>query len=59
MPTREDAITAWRRLFADRLVERGILDRDAATSCAEAADVDLAVNPSDAADYEVEYWEAD
>lgn len=59
MPTHDDAIAAWRRLFAARLVECGVLDQEGATACAEAADVDLSIAPAAAADDEVSYWSAD
>ncbi len=59
MPTQADAERAWRELFAARLVERGVLDADAAKACAEAGDVDLSIDPADAADEEVTYWDAD
>lgn len=56
MPARADAERVWRERFAARLVERGILDEDAARDCAAAGDVDLSADPSDAADDEVSYW---
>jgi hypothetical protein len=59
MPTLADAHAAWRELFAARLVERGILDAEAAKACAEAGEVDLSVGPAEAADDEVTYWDAD
>ncbi len=59
MPTRHDAEIAWRRLFAERLVECGVLDAEAARACAEASDVDLECDPLDAADDEVSYWDGD
>lgn len=59
MPTQQDAERAWRELFAARLVERGVLDADAAKACAEAGEVDLSVDPAEAADDEVECWDAD
>lgn len=59
MPTRAEAEAAWRKLFAARMVERDILDRQSADACAAAHDVDLSVDPAEAADAEVEYWDAD
>lgn len=59
MPTRSDAEAAWRKLFAARMVERDILDPESARACAEAHDVDLSTDPAEAADAEVEYWDAD
>lgn len=59
MPTRAEAEAAWRRLFAARMVERDILDQQSADACAASHDVDLSVDPAEAADAEVEYWDAD
>ena len=59
MPTRADVVNAWRRAFAQRLVELGVLDTDAAQACAESMDVDLSADPRTAADTEVEYWNTD
>lgn len=58
MPSRVDAEAAWRRLYVERMVERGI-DPDDAHACVESCQVDLSVNPCDAADDELQYWEAD
>jgi hypothetical protein len=57
-PSRLDAEVAWRRLYVDRMVARGI-DRQDAQSCCDAGDVDLSSDPSDAADAEMEYWTND
>ena len=49
MPLRSEAVAVWRRLYVDRLVERGI-DRESAQARCDAGDVDLSVNPAEAAD---------
>lgn len=59
MPTRAEAESAWRKLFAARLVERDILDQESADACAAAHDVDLSADPAETADEEVQYWDAD
>lgn len=58
MPTKADAEAAWRVLYVARMVERGI-HLDDAQACCNAGDVDLSVNPADAADDELEYWAND
>lgn len=58
MPSRSEAETVWRRLYVERMVERGI-DRADAEACCAAGDVDLSVSPADAADDELQYWEDD
>lgn len=58
-PTRDEAETVWRRAFAARLMERGLLDQAAADACAAASEVDLSENPSDAADEEITYWDGE
>lgn len=58
MPSRADAEAVWRRLYVDRMVERGV-DRENAQACCDAGEVDLSVNPADAADEELSYWEND
>ncbi len=58
MPTRADAEAVWRKMFADRMVARGI-DREDADACAAAGSVDLSESPEDAADAELECWDAD
>lgn len=59
MPTKAEAEAIWREAYAARLVERDLLDWDSARACAAAGDVDLSANPADAADSDVEYWDAD
>lgn len=59
LPTRAEAEAVWRKMFAARMVERDLLDQAAADACAAAADVDLSVDPAEAADDEVTYWDAD
>jgi hypothetical protein len=58
MPSRAEAEAIWRRLYVDRMVERGV-DRESAQACCDAGDVDLSANPADAADDELSYWAAD
>jgi hypothetical protein len=58
MPSKDDAEAVWRRLYVDRMVERGVAREDADACCA-AGDVDLDANPADAADDELSYWEND
>lgn len=53
-----DKEAAWRRAFADRLVERGLC-RTFADACAAACDLDMLIDPADAADEEVSYWSDD
>lgn len=55
MPTRPEADAVWRRVYVARMVERGI-DRADAQACCDAGDVDLSVNPVEAADDELQYW---
>lgn len=57
-PLRSEAETVWRRLYVDRMVERGI-DRGDAQACCDAGDADLSMNPADAADEELQYWADD
>ena len=58
MPTRADAEEAWRRLYIERMIERGV-EREDAQACCIAGDVDLSVDPRDAADDELQYWTED
>lgn len=58
LPTQHEAETAWRALFAARLVERGV-DEQSAKACAAAGDVRLEDDPAEAADDEMSYWDAD
>lgn len=58
MPVRAEAETVWRRLYVDRMVERGV-DRESAQACCDAGDADLSVDPADAADDELQYWADD
>lgn len=58
MPLRSEAEAIWRRLYVARMVERGI-DHRSAQACCDAGDADLSVDPSDAADDELQYWEND
>lgn len=58
MPARSEAEAVWRRLYVDRMVERGI-DREFAQACCDAGDANLSVNPADAADDELQYWADD
>ena len=48
----------WRQAYVNRMVERGI-DREDAQACCDASDADLSVDPADAADDELQYWEDD
>lgn len=57
-PPRAEAEAVWRRLYVDRMVERGI-DRADAQACCDAGDVDFSESPADAADAELECWEND
>lgn len=58
LPTKEQAEKVWREAFAARLVFLGV-DCESAAACANANGADLSVNPSDAADYEISYWDND
>lgn len=58
MPSRVEAEAVWRRLYVDRMVERGV-DRADAQACCDAGDVDLSENPADAADDALQYWADD
>ena len=58
MPLRSEAEVAWRRLYVDRMVARGI-HREDAQACCDAGDADLSVDPADAADDELSYWDDD
>ena len=58
MPLRSEAEAVWRQAYVHRMVERGV-DREDAQACCDASDVDLSVNPADAADDELQYWADD
>ena len=58
MPERGEAESVWRRIYVDRMIERGV-DRESAQACCDAGDSDLSVNPIDAADDELDYWQSD
>lgn len=58
MPTEADRREAYKRLYVARMVERGIDSQDA-SDCFDAGDVDYDINPEDAADDELSYWDAD
>jgi hypothetical protein len=58
MPTEADRREAYRRLYVARMVSKGVHEEDAC-ACFEAGDVDYEINPEDAADDEMSYWDAD
>lgn len=58
VPSQAEAEAIWRRLYVDRMVERGV-DREDAQACCDAGDADLTVSPTDAADDELQYWADD
>lgn len=58
IPLQSEADVVWRQRYVDRMVERGI-DRESARACCDAGDVDLAENPADAADDQLQYWDDD
>lgn len=58
MPTEADRREAYKRLYVGRMVARGIDERDA-MACFEAGEVDYDINPEDAADDELSYWDND
>lgn len=58
VPSRAEAEAVWRQVYVDRMVARGV-DREDAQACSDAGDVDLTVDPADAADDELLYWGSD
>lgn len=48
----------WQCAYIDRMVERGV-NRAYAEDVCKAGDVDLSIDPADAADDEMSYWEND
>ena len=58
MPTEADRREAYKRLYVARMVERGVDEQDA-SACFDAGDVDYDIEPAEAADDELSYWDAD
>lgn len=51
----KNAEAEWRQRFAARMVERGVDPHDA-KACSEAGEIDLSIDPANAADDELSYW---
>lgn len=58
MPTKADGERAWRALYVDQMVKRGV-PVDDARAAAAAAEVDFSEDPAESADAELECWTND
>ena len=66
MPTEQDRYDAWRRLYIGRMVKCGVDIEDATASfeavgftTENAGGFDINEDPEEAADAEMEYWDAE
>jgi hypothetical protein len=59
MPTGTDRRAAYKQLYVARMVAAGV-PQEGAEECFEAGDeIDYDINPEDAADDEMHYWDND